>query len=48
MPPSPITSPEIKHLAGLATAGVQLTKHQQRELGASVLAHIEPRKQTPH
>jgi hypothetical protein len=44
MPPSPITAPKIKHLAGVAAAGGALTKHEQRELGASVLAHIEPRK----
>jgi hypothetical protein len=44
MPPSPITAPKIKHLAGVAAAGGTLTKHEQRELGASVLAHIEPRK----
>lgn len=44
MPASPITSPRIKHLAGVATAGGTLTPHEQRELGASVLAHIEPRQ----
>lgn len=44
MPPSPITASKIKHLAGVAAAGGTLTKHEQRELGASVLAHIEPRK----
>ena len=44
MPPAPLTAPEIKHLAGIAAAGGKLTSHQVRELAASVLAHIEPRK----
>lgn len=48
MPPSPITSKKIKSLAGHAAGGGTLTPHEQRELGASVLAHIEPRKKTPH
>ena len=48
MPPSPITSPKIKHLAGVGAAGGPLTQHQVRELAASVLAHIEPRKKPTH
>jgi hypothetical protein len=44
MPPSPITSPKIKHLAGVGAGGGTLTKHEVRELATSVLAHIEPRK----
>jgi hypothetical protein len=48
MPPAPLTSPKIKSLAGHAAAGGALTPHEQRELGASVLAHIEPRKKPTH
>jgi hypothetical protein len=44
MPPSPLTSPRIRHLAGVGAAGGQLTQHEVRELAASVLAHIEPRR----
>lgn len=44
MPPSPITSKKIKHIAG---EGLQrpstLTTDEVRELAASVMAHIEPR-----
>jgi hypothetical protein len=45
MPASPLTSPRIKHLAGVGAAGGDLSKHEVRELAASVLAHIEPRKE---
>jgi hypothetical protein len=44
MPPSPITSPKIKHLSGVAEkTPSKLTNEQIRSLGASVQAHIEPR-----
>ena len=43
--PSPITSPRIKHLAGVGMATPsKLTTKQIQELAASVEAHIEPRK----
>ena len=42
--PSPITSPKIKHIAGIGLrAPSTLTTTQVRELAASVEAHIEPR-----
>ena len=45
MPPSPITSAKIKHLSGVAeTTPSKLTNQEIRQLGASVQAHIEPRK----
>jgi len=45
MPPSPITSPTIKRLSGIAEkTPSKLTNEQIRSLGASVQAHIEPRK----
>lgn len=49
MPPSPITSPRIKHIAGKGLeAPSTLTTKQVRELAGSVLSHIEPRgKNTP-
>ena len=43
-PPSPLTSPRIKQLAGRGLeAPSQLSTKQVRELAGSVLAHIEPR-----
>jgi hypothetical protein len=43
--PSPLTSPKIKHLAGEGLERPsKLTTAQIRELAASVMAHIEPRK----
>ena len=40
----PITSPRVKHLAGIATeTPSKLTTKQTQSLGASVLRHIEPR-----
>ncbi len=45
MPPSPITSPKIKHLSSVAEkTPSKLTSAEIRSLGASVQAHIEPRK----
>lgn len=45
MPPSPITSPRIKHTSGVAEkTPSKLSNEQVRSLGASVQAHIEPRK----
>lgn len=44
-PPAPLTSPKIKHLAGEGLERPSmLTTKQVRELAASVMAHIEPRK----
>jgi hypothetical protein len=44
-PPAPITSPEIKHLSGVAEkTPSKLSNEDIRKLGASVQAHIEPRK----
>lgn len=44
-PPAPLTGRKIKYLAGEALARPSmLTTAQIRELGGSVLAHIEPRK----
>jgi hypothetical protein len=44
MPPSPITSPKIKHIAGEALQRPSTVPTEQvRELAASVMAHIEPR-----
>ena len=44
-PPSPITAPKIKRLAAEALAHPsKMTTAQIRELGGSVMAHIEPRK----
>jgi hypothetical protein len=43
--PAPITSPKIKHIAGIGLATpTKLTPKQVQELAASVEAHIEPRK----
>jgi hypothetical protein len=43
--PSPITSPKIKHIAGVGMkTPSKLTTKQVQELAASVEAHIEPRK----
>jgi hypothetical protein len=43
--PSPITSPKIKHIAGVGLkTPSKLTTKQVQELAASVAAHIEPRK----
>ena len=43
--PSPITSQKIKHLAGEALKTPStLSNKEIQELGASVMAHIEPRK----
>jgi hypothetical protein len=40
----PITSPKVKHLAGIAEkTPSKLTTKQTQTLGASVLRHIEPR-----
>lgn len=43
-PPAPLTSPKIKTIAseGLRAPST-LTNKQIQELGASVMAHIEPR-----
>ena len=42
--PSPLTSPRIKKLAARAPAAPSmLSTAETRELGASVMAHIEPR-----
>src|SRR5665213_733439 len=44
-PPAPITSPKIRHLAGEGLERPStLTTKEVRELAASVMAHIEPRK----
>jgi hypothetical protein len=44
-PAAPITAPKIKHLAAEALKHPStMTAAQIRELGGSVLAHIEPRK----
>ena len=44
-PPAPLTSPKIRHIAGVGLkAPSTLTTKQIRELAASVEAHIEPRK----
>ena len=44
-PPSPLTSPTIKHIAGKGLkAPSTLTTKQVQKLAASVEAHIEPRK----
>jgi hypothetical protein len=44
-PVEPITSPKIRHLAGIGLENPsQLTTQQIRELSASVMAHIEPRQ----
>ena len=41
--PHPITSPKIKRLAGIATkTPSKLSTKETRELGASVMRHIEP------
>ena len=43
--PEPITSPKIKAIASEALrAPSTVTTKQTQELGASVMAHIEPRK----
>jgi len=43
--PAPITSPTIKHLAGVGLkTPSKLTPKQVQELAASVAAHIETRK----
>jgi hypothetical protein len=43
--PAPMTGTKIKHLASEAmTRPSMLTTEQIRELGGSVMAHIEPRK----
>jgi hypothetical protein len=47
-PPSPITSPRVKHLAGEGLRRPsQMTTKQVRELAGSVMAHIEPRGTKP-
>lgn len=44
-PPSPLTSPKIKHIAGVGlSTPSKLTTKEIQELAASVEAHIEPRK----
>jgi hypothetical protein len=44
-PPAPLTSPEIKHIAGEGLERPSRLKAAQvTQLAASVLAHIEPRK----
>lgn len=44
-PPSPLTAPKIKRLAAEALSHPsKMTAAQIRELGGSVMAHIEPRK----
>jgi hypothetical protein len=44
MPPSPITSPNIKKIASKGLeAPSTLTTKQVQELAGSVMAHIEPR-----
>jgi hypothetical protein len=44
MPPSPITSQNIKNIAGKGLAAPStLTTKQVRELAGAVMAHIEPR-----
>ena len=46
--PSPITSPKIKHIAGVGLkTPSKLSNKQVQELAASVEAHIEPRKHKP-
>lgn len=46
--PSPITSPKIKKLAAKALKSPSmLTTEETRELGESVMAHIEPREPAP-
>ena len=44
MPPAPLTSPKIKHIAseGLRAPST-ISNKQTQELAASVMAHIEPR-----
>lgn len=45
MPPSPLTSQTIKHLAGKGmNAPSTLSTKEVQKLAASVEAHIEPRK----
>ena len=45
MPPSPLTSPIIKHIAGEALQHPSMVPTKQvQKLAASVMAHIEPRK----
>ena len=47
-PPSPLTSRQIKHIAGRGLeAPSQLSTKQVQKLAASVMAHIEPRKNNP-
>ena len=42
--PAPITSPRIKHLAGIGLkTPSKLTNKQTQELAGSVEAHIQPR-----
>jgi hypothetical protein len=42
--PAPLTSPKLKKLAAKAlSAPSTLTTEETRELGGSVMAHIEPR-----
>ena len=44
-PPAPLTSPTIKHIAGVGMkAPSTLTTKQIQRLAASVEAHIEPRR----
>ena len=44
-PAAPLTSPKIKHIAGVGMATPsKLSNKQVQELAASVEAHIEPRK----
>lgn len=43
--PAPVTSPKIKHLAGIGLkTPSKLTNKQVQELAASVEAHVEPRR----
>jgi hypothetical protein len=43
-PPAPLTSPRIKHLAGVGLkTPSKLSNKQTQELAGSVAAHIEPR-----
>lgn len=43
--PAPVTSPKIKHIAGVGMkTPTKLSTKQVQELAASVEAHIEPRR----
>lgn len=44
-PPAPLTSPRVKHLAGVGLkTPSKLSNKQIQELAGSVEAHIEPRR----